>query len=182
MIKLGISKQPHKVRRVARLHVVPLQVERDVAEGDRVAVDVEGANGRVRVLAALFCLSELALEVLGEVGGCCGRALVRSLGRMWEREHAPSDEMDAPESLNSSEPIWTGNTRSCGRMLGMWLAANFLGSGSKNSSSATMVDDRLSCALPGLAMVQDSGIKRQSILTSSSLSNVGCVFQRKEWG
>lgn len=31
----------------------------------------------------------------------------------------PSEEMDAPESLNSSEPIWMGKTRSCGKMLGI---------------------------------------------------------------
>jgi hypothetical protein len=79
---------------------------------------------------------------------------VSEANKVWERGHTPSDEMDAPESLNSSEPIWTGKTRSCGRMLGMWLAANFLESGSKNSSSAAMVDAPLPCALPGLAMVQ----------------------------
>lgn len=43
------------------------------------------------------------------------------------------------------------------------MAANFLESGSKKSSSAAMVDDRLSCALPGLAMVQGGGIKRRSL-------------------
>lgn len=31
----------------------------------------------------------------------------------------PSDEMDAPESLNSSEPIWIGKTRSWGRIFGI---------------------------------------------------------------
>lgn len=72
MVELRVGKEAHKMGGVARLDVVPLQVQRDVAEGDRVAVDVEGADGRVWVLAALFCLSELALEVLGEVGGGCG--------------------------------------------------------------------------------------------------------------
>jgi len=67
VIKLGISKQPHKVRRVARLHVVPLQVQRDVAEGDRVAVDVQRADGGADVLARLLGLADLALEVLREV-------------------------------------------------------------------------------------------------------------------
>lgn len=33
--------------------------------------------------------------------------------------YSPSDEMDAPESLNSSPPICIGNTRSRGRMSGI---------------------------------------------------------------
>lgn len=37
--------------------------------------------------------------------------------RWWE--YKPSDEMEAPESLNSSDPIWMGNTRSCGKILGI---------------------------------------------------------------
>ena len=34
--------------------------------------------------------------------------------------YSPSDESDAPDSLNNSLPIWMGKTRSRGRMLGMW--------------------------------------------------------------
>lgn len=33
----------------------------------------------------------------------------------------PSEEMEAPESLKSSEPIWMGKTRSCGSILGILL-------------------------------------------------------------
>ncbi len=77
---------------------------------------------------------------------------------------APSDEMDAPESLNSSDPIWMGKTRSCGRMLGMWLAANFRGSGAEKGSSAAVVDvvDE-----PGLDMVRQSKPRETQQLNSS---------------
>jgi hypothetical protein len=70
VVELGVGKQAHKVRRVARLHVVALQVQRDVTERDRVAVDVEGADGRPDVLAVLLGPLDLAPEVLREVGGC----------------------------------------------------------------------------------------------------------------
>jgi hypothetical protein len=71
VVELGVGKEAHKVCRVARLDVVPLQMQRDVAEGDGVAVDVEGADGGARVLAGFFCALDLALEVLREVGGRC---------------------------------------------------------------------------------------------------------------
>jgi hypothetical protein len=67
VVELGVGEQAHKVGGVARLDVVALQVQRDVAEGDGVAVDVEGADGGVWVLALMLCLLELAAEVLGEV-------------------------------------------------------------------------------------------------------------------
>ena len=70
MVKLRVGKQPHKVRRVARLHVVALEVQRDIAEGDGVAVNVERADGGADVLAVGFGLVDLALEVLGKVRGC----------------------------------------------------------------------------------------------------------------
>ena len=34
-------------------------------------------------------------------------------------EHGPSEEMEAPESLKSSDPICIGKTRSCGKILGI---------------------------------------------------------------
>ena len=42
--KLRISQQFDEMRPVARLDVVALEVQRDVAEGRRVAVDVEGSH------------------------------------------------------------------------------------------------------------------------------------------
>lgn len=41
--------------------------------------------------------------------------------KYWEKYEGASDEMEAPESLNSSEPIWIGKTRSWGRILGILL-------------------------------------------------------------
>jgi hypothetical protein len=67
VVELGVGEQAHKVGRVARLDVVALQVQRDVAEGDGVAVDVESADGGAGVLALELCLLELAPEVLREV-------------------------------------------------------------------------------------------------------------------
>lgn len=45
MVELGISKQAHKVCRIARLDVVSLEVECNVPESYRVAVNVECADG-----------------------------------------------------------------------------------------------------------------------------------------
>ena len=67
MVELGIGKEAHKVCRVSRLNVVPLKVQRNVAECDGVSVDVERADGRANVLALGFGLVDLALEVLGKV-------------------------------------------------------------------------------------------------------------------
>lgn len=66
-VELGIGKQAHEVRRVARLDMVPLEMQRDVSEGCRVPVDVEGADGRGGVDAVVLSVLELAAEVLGKV-------------------------------------------------------------------------------------------------------------------
>jgi hypothetical protein len=42
--KLRIGQQFDKVRPITRLDVVALEVQRDVAEGCRVAIDVEGPH------------------------------------------------------------------------------------------------------------------------------------------
>jgi hypothetical protein len=42
--KLRVGQQLDEVRPISRLDVVALQVQRDVAEGCRVAVDVEGSH------------------------------------------------------------------------------------------------------------------------------------------
>lgn len=42
-----------------------------------------------------------------------------SNGMRGSRLALPSEEREAPESLNSSVPICIGNTRSCGRILGI---------------------------------------------------------------
>ena len=80
---------------------------------------------------------------------------------------APSDEMDAPESLNSSDPIWMGKTRSCGRMLGMWLAANFRGSGAEKGSSAAVVGVVDEPEMPVLAMIRQPEPRETQQLNSS---------------
>ena len=67
VVELGVCKQTHKVCRVAGLHVVPLEVQRDVAEGDRVTINVERSDGSADVLSLLLGLRNLALEVLREV-------------------------------------------------------------------------------------------------------------------
>lgn len=55
---------------VARRDVVTLQVQRDVAEDDGIAVDVEGPDRCARLVAPLLCRFELAQEVLGKVRRC----------------------------------------------------------------------------------------------------------------
>lgn len=57
------------MRAVSWLDMVALEVEGDVGKGLWVAIDVEGADGAREVLAGLFRLLDLAVEVLGEVGG-----------------------------------------------------------------------------------------------------------------
>jgi hypothetical protein len=66
-VELGIGKEAHKVRRIPRLHMVPLEMQRDVFEGARISVNVEGLDGRTWVFAPFLCLLYLALEVLREV-------------------------------------------------------------------------------------------------------------------
>lgn len=71
-VELGIGEEADKVSGVPGPDVVALEVQRDVFEGDGVAVDVEGADGGGGVLAGVGGLFELAEEVLREVGGGCG--------------------------------------------------------------------------------------------------------------
>ena len=44
-IELSVGKEAHKVSGIAGLDMVSLEVKRDVAEGDGVAVDVKGPDG-----------------------------------------------------------------------------------------------------------------------------------------
>lgn len=69
-VELGVGKQAYKVGAVARRDVVALQVQRDVAERQRVAIDVEGAHRHRLGGAVVLLLFELAEEVLREVGWC----------------------------------------------------------------------------------------------------------------
>lgn len=57
------------MRAVSWLDMVALEVEGDVGKGLWVAINVEGADGAREVLAGLCRLLDLAVEVLGEVGG-----------------------------------------------------------------------------------------------------------------
>ena len=76
--KLRISQQFDEMRPVARLDVVALEVQRDVAEGRRVAVDVEGSHaagvdrcragvGGGRNVSGSAVAFELVLEELREI-------------------------------------------------------------------------------------------------------------------
>jgi hypothetical protein len=47
--------------------MVPLEMQGDVSKGDRVTVDIKGADGEAEVLAGFLRPLDLALEVLGEV-------------------------------------------------------------------------------------------------------------------
>lgn len=69
-VELRIRKESHKVLAVARRDVVALQVQRDVAKDDGVAVDVEGPDRGARLVAPLLGRLELAKEVLGKVRRC----------------------------------------------------------------------------------------------------------------
>lgn len=67
----------------------------------------------------------------------------------------PSEEMEAPDSLNSSEPIWMGNTLSCGRILGILgnrlPPLRFGSGGTKGVALALLLDlsgGILSCTWP----------------------------------
>ena len=111
---------------IARLDMVPLQMERDIREGHRVTIDVQGAYCCGEVLSGLSCPVNLALKILGEVRrGCI--AISTWTWRLPAHEgYVPSDEIEAPESLNSSDPIWMGNTLSCGSILGILVTSSRL--------------------------------------------------------
>lgn len=67
------------------------------------------------------------------------------------RSHSPSEDIEAPESLNSSVPICIGNTRSCGRICGI-LATVLSVSGS--TAAMPLVSEELTEArAAGVAMV-----------------------------
>lgn len=99
-------------------------MERDIGEGHGVTVYVQGAYRRRGILSGLLGSFDLASEVLREVGGSCTvvsawlaqgkQGLLCTQG-----EDVPSDEIEAPESLNSSDPIWIGKTLSCGSISGI---------------------------------------------------------------
>ena len=63
-VELGVGEETDEVGGVPGPDVVALEVQRDVLEGYRVAVDVEGADGGGGVLASVGGLFELAEEVL----------------------------------------------------------------------------------------------------------------------
>jgi hypothetical protein len=122
-VELRIRKESYKVLAVARRDVVTLQMQRDVAEDDGIAIDVEGPDRCACLITPLPCRLELAQEVLGKVRRCyimlagvCARAcalVAQGLERLFA---LPSEDREAPDSLNSSLPIWMGNTRSWGRI------------------------------------------------------------------
>lgn len=55
---------------IAGLDMVSLEMQRDVAKDDRVAIDIERSKGRARLIASFFHRLQLANKVLREVGGC----------------------------------------------------------------------------------------------------------------
>ena len=89
----------------------------NILERHRVSIDIERANG-----AILSILFELFLEELGKVGRCFPCVSVdqpKDIGR-----YQPSEPIDAPESLKTSDPIWIGKTFSYGRIQSeMFLAS-----------------------------------------------------------
>lgn len=71
-VELRISEEFNEMGPITWRNVVALEMAADVAEGDRIAVDVESFN-LVAWIAGLLGDAgalELAEEVLGEVGGC----------------------------------------------------------------------------------------------------------------
>lgn len=71
VIELSVCKQTHKVRPVSWYHIVPLQMQRNVSKGLRVAIDVERSDRSSWVLAFLLRRSDLAKKVLRKIGRCC---------------------------------------------------------------------------------------------------------------
>lgn len=67
-VELGIGKEPNKVRAILGLHVVALQMERNIAKRDRIAINVKRPHRRRRVFAFFSGLRELAEEILRKVG------------------------------------------------------------------------------------------------------------------
>jgi hypothetical protein len=63
-IELGVGKEAYKVSAVAGLHVVPLEMQRDVSKCAGVSVNVEGPYGGRDVLSVFLCLPNLKLKVL----------------------------------------------------------------------------------------------------------------------
>lgn len=66
-VKLGVGKETDKVGAVARLHMVALEVERYVAKGGGIAVNIERANVVAGVFAGCQCLVYLGTKELGKV-------------------------------------------------------------------------------------------------------------------
>lgn len=54
VIELRIREKPHEVRAIAWLDMVPLEVERNIAERFWVSIDIEGSNCGRRLLACFF--------------------------------------------------------------------------------------------------------------------------------
>lgn len=63
-IELGVCKEADKVSAISRLHVVALEMKRDVLEGYGITIDIQGPYGAGQVFAILLGGLDLAFEVL----------------------------------------------------------------------------------------------------------------------
>lgn len=65
-VELCISEQLDEMNPIAWLHMIALQMERDILERHGIAVDIKGPH-RIRIIAILFSRLQLTLEKLGKV-------------------------------------------------------------------------------------------------------------------
>lgn len=93
-VKLGIGEQLHEVATVYRADEVALQMSCDLSEGFWIPIYEQCPH----TSCASIILFKLIDEESREVRGCS------------------SDMIDAPESLNNSEPIWIEKPFSSGRL------------------------------------------------------------------
>lgn len=67
-VELCVGEKTHEMGAVAGGDMIALEMQRNVAKGQGITINVEGAHGGVWVSAVFFGLFDLAEEVLGEVG------------------------------------------------------------------------------------------------------------------
>lgn len=67
-IELRVGKQLYEMRSISGRDMISLQVQRNVAKGNRIAIDIQCSNARKRIIASLLGARNLAEEVLRKVG------------------------------------------------------------------------------------------------------------------
>lgn len=111
-------------------------MQRNISKRLGIAIDVQRPDRGGGVFAFALSHFDLAEEVLREIrrryiihkGRKVSKQGYRDQGLVSPKQATardePSEDRDAPDSLNSSPPIWMGNTRSRGRICGiLWTSA-----------------------------------------------------------